>query len=170
MRGFRDNEVLLPTGNDVIVISPLGGVLHRFCWRNLKERSRFYNHGSLTYFAYLLPFRSTIEADAINTAKPCRAACDILGKSETEIVVCCRHAVHNHVFCTQHSCELHVTFGIGWSLRCLRSHVCPQHSFSFHSSKCWRYLNKCTCLWDLDGWTPWKIGRCEPGSTISIWF
>jgi len=25
MHGFRDNEVLLPTGNDVIVISPLGG-------------------------------------------------------------------------------------------------------------------------------------------------
>jgi len=31
--GFWDNEVLLPTGFDVIVISPLGGVLHRFCWR-----------------------------------------------------------------------------------------------------------------------------------------
>jgi len=26
MHGFGDNEVLLPTGNDVIVISPLGGV------------------------------------------------------------------------------------------------------------------------------------------------
>jgi len=25
MHGFRDNEVLLPTGYDVIVISPLGG-------------------------------------------------------------------------------------------------------------------------------------------------
>jgi len=24
MHGFRDNEVLLPTGNDVIVITPLG--------------------------------------------------------------------------------------------------------------------------------------------------
>jgi len=31
MHGFRDNEVLLPTGNDVIVISPLGGVSHKFC-------------------------------------------------------------------------------------------------------------------------------------------
>jgi len=58
MHGIRDNEVLLPTENDVIVISPLGGVSHRFFWRNLKERPRFHNHGSLTYFAYLLPFRS----------------------------------------------------------------------------------------------------------------
>jgi len=31
MHGFRDNEVLLPTGYDVIVISPLGGVSQRFC-------------------------------------------------------------------------------------------------------------------------------------------
>jgi len=53
MHGLRDNEVLLPTGNDVIVISPLEGVSHRFCWR-----PRFHNHGSLTYFAYLLPFRN----------------------------------------------------------------------------------------------------------------
>jgi len=30
MHGFRDNEVLLPTGNDVIVISPLGGVSQGF--------------------------------------------------------------------------------------------------------------------------------------------
>jgi len=34
IHGFRDNEVLLPTGNDVIVISTLGGVSHRFCWSN----------------------------------------------------------------------------------------------------------------------------------------
>jgi len=58
MHGFRDNEVLLSTGNDVIVISPLGGVSHRFCWRNLIERPRFHYHGLLTYLAYLLPFRS----------------------------------------------------------------------------------------------------------------
>jgi len=45
MHGSRDNEVLLPTGNDVIVISPLGGVSHRFCWRNLKERPQFHNYG-----------------------------------------------------------------------------------------------------------------------------
>jgi len=31
MHGFRDNEVLLQAGYDVIVISPLGGVSHRFC-------------------------------------------------------------------------------------------------------------------------------------------
>jgi len=55
MHGFRDNEVLLQGGYDVIIISPLGGVLHRFCWRNLKE---FHNHSSLTHFAYLSPFRS----------------------------------------------------------------------------------------------------------------
>jgi len=41
MHGFRDNEVYLPTGYDVNVISPLGGVPHRFCWRNLKERPSF---------------------------------------------------------------------------------------------------------------------------------
>jgi len=51
MHGFRDKEVLLPTGN-VIVISPLGGISHRFCWRNLKKRPQFNNHASLTYFAY----------------------------------------------------------------------------------------------------------------------
>jgi len=31
MHGFPDNVVLLPTGYDIIVISPLGGVSHRFC-------------------------------------------------------------------------------------------------------------------------------------------
>jgi len=36
MHSFRDNEVSLQAGNDVIVISPLGGVSHRFGWRNLK--------------------------------------------------------------------------------------------------------------------------------------
>jgi len=56
MHCFRDNEVLLQGGYDVIVISPLGGVSRRFCWRNLKERPQFHNHGSLTHFAYLLPF------------------------------------------------------------------------------------------------------------------
>jgi len=58
MHGFWDNEVLLPSEYDVIVISPLGGISHRFCWRNLKERPKFHNQGSLTYFAYLLPFLS----------------------------------------------------------------------------------------------------------------
>jgi len=58
IHGIRDNEVSLQAGNDFIVISSLLGVSHRFCWRNLKERARFHSHGSLTYFAYLLPFRS----------------------------------------------------------------------------------------------------------------
>jgi len=58
MHGFRVNEVLLLTGNDVIVIYLLEGVSHRFCWRYLKERPRFHSHGLLTYLAYLLPFRS----------------------------------------------------------------------------------------------------------------
>jgi len=35
MHGFRDNEVLLPTENEVIVLFPLVGVSHSFCWRNL---------------------------------------------------------------------------------------------------------------------------------------
>jgi len=58
MHGFRYNEVLLPTGYDVIVISPLSGVSHRFCWRKLKERLQFHIHVSLTHFTYLLPFPS----------------------------------------------------------------------------------------------------------------
>jgi len=38
MHGFRDNEVLLPTRYDVIVISPQGGASGNFSWRILKER------------------------------------------------------------------------------------------------------------------------------------
>jgi len=38
MHGFRDNEVLLQTGYDVIVIYPLGRVSDDFSWRILKER------------------------------------------------------------------------------------------------------------------------------------
>jgi len=38
MHGFRDNEVLLQGGYDVIVISPLGGTSGNFSWRILKER------------------------------------------------------------------------------------------------------------------------------------
>jgi len=37
MHGFRDNEVLLPTGYNVIMISPLGGVSGEFSWRILTE-------------------------------------------------------------------------------------------------------------------------------------
>jgi len=58
MHGFQDKEVLLQAGFDVIVISPLRGVSHRFCWRNLKKPPQFQNGGSLTYFAYLFPFQS----------------------------------------------------------------------------------------------------------------
>jgi len=58
MHGFRENVLLLQGGYDFAVISPLGGVSHRFCWRNLKEWPQFHNHGSLTHFAYLLLFRS----------------------------------------------------------------------------------------------------------------
>jgi len=58
MHGFQDEEVLLRTVYDVIFSSSLGGVSHKLCWRNLKKRPLFHNHCSLTYFAYLLPFRS----------------------------------------------------------------------------------------------------------------
>jgi len=50
MHGFRDNEVLLLTGYDVIVSLPLGGVSHTFLL-NLKEWPQFHNHGSLTYIS-----------------------------------------------------------------------------------------------------------------------
>jgi len=58
MHGFWDNKVLLQGWYDVIMISPLGGVSYRFCWRNLKGRPQFHNHGSLTHFGYLSSFRS----------------------------------------------------------------------------------------------------------------
>jgi len=38
MHGFRDNEVLLQGGYDVITISPLEGASGDFLWRILKER------------------------------------------------------------------------------------------------------------------------------------
>jgi len=38
MHGFRDNDVLLPTEYDVIVIRPLGGASGNFSRRILKER------------------------------------------------------------------------------------------------------------------------------------
>jgi len=40
IHGFRDNEVLLQAGFDVIMISPPGGDLRNFSWRILKERLR----------------------------------------------------------------------------------------------------------------------------------
>jgi len=39
MHDFRDNEVLLQAGYDVIVISPLGGASGEFSWRILIERA-----------------------------------------------------------------------------------------------------------------------------------
>jgi len=68
MHGFRDNEVLLQNGYDVTVNSPLGGVSLRLCWRNLKERPQFHNHGLLTHFAYTyrLPFATNFR---VNTPK-----------------------------------------------------------------------------------------------------
>jgi len=41
MHGFRDNEDLLPTGYDVIVISPQGGASGDFWWQTVKERPDF---------------------------------------------------------------------------------------------------------------------------------
>jgi len=38
MHGFRDNEVLLLTGYDVIFGPPPGGATHTFSWQILKER------------------------------------------------------------------------------------------------------------------------------------
>jgi len=39
MHGFRNNEVLLQAGYDVIVIFPLGGASGDFSWRILKEQT-----------------------------------------------------------------------------------------------------------------------------------
>jgi len=41
VHGFRDNEVLLQTGYDVIVISPLGGVSGDFSWQFCKSDYNF---------------------------------------------------------------------------------------------------------------------------------
>jgi len=38
MQGFRDKDVLLPTGHDVIVSSPPGKAAHTFLRWILKER------------------------------------------------------------------------------------------------------------------------------------
>jgi len=50
VHGFRDNEVLLPTGYDVIVISPLGEFHTLFVDGIWKSDPQFHSHGSLTYF------------------------------------------------------------------------------------------------------------------------
>jgi len=57
MYGFWDSEVLLQAGYDVIVISSLGA-FHTSLVDKIWWATRFHDHGSFTYFAYLLPFRS----------------------------------------------------------------------------------------------------------------
>ena len=58
MHRFRDNDVFLQTGNDVMVIPPLGGAVRSFRWRILKGWPQVYIHALLTYFAYLQPLKS----------------------------------------------------------------------------------------------------------------
>ena len=58
MHRFRDNDVFFQTGNDVIVIYPLGGAVRSYWWRILKGWPKVYNHAPLTYFAYLQPLKS----------------------------------------------------------------------------------------------------------------
>ena len=55
MHRFLDNDVHLQTGNDVMVIFSLGGVVHNFQWWILKEWPQVYNHALLTYFANIQP-------------------------------------------------------------------------------------------------------------------
>ena len=55
---FLDNDVFLPTGNNVIVISPLGGAVRSFWWRILKGWPQVYIHAQLTHFAYLQLLKS----------------------------------------------------------------------------------------------------------------
>jgi len=43
IHGFRDNEVLLQTGYDVIVISPPKGDSRDLSWRILKDRPGFHD-------------------------------------------------------------------------------------------------------------------------------
>jgi len=57
MQGFRDNEVFLQAGYDVIMISPPGGASSYFIWSILKGQPRLYIHVQLTVFVYLERFR-----------------------------------------------------------------------------------------------------------------
>ena len=58
MHRFRDNELVLQTGSDVMVISPLGGAVRSFRWRILKGWPQVSIHDLLTCFVYLQPHRS----------------------------------------------------------------------------------------------------------------
>jgi len=53
MHGFRDNEVLMQAGYDVIVLSPPGGASRYFTWWILKGQPRLYIHVWLTLLPIL---------------------------------------------------------------------------------------------------------------------
>ena len=55
---FRDIEVFLLAGNDVIALSPLGGAVGDLSLRILKERPQLSILVALTFFVYLEPFTS----------------------------------------------------------------------------------------------------------------
>ena len=55
---FRDIEVFLLAGNDVIALSPLGGAVGDLSSRILKERPQLSILVALTFFVYLEPFTS----------------------------------------------------------------------------------------------------------------
>jgi len=57
MHGFRDNDVFLLTGYDVIVICPPGVNSRYFIWRILKGWPRLYIRVQFTLFVYLERFR-----------------------------------------------------------------------------------------------------------------
>ena len=53
MHRFLDNDVHLQTGNDVIVLSPLGGAVRSSRWRILIGWPQVHIHPPLTYFTYI---------------------------------------------------------------------------------------------------------------------
>ena len=58
MHRFWDNDVFLQTGNEIMVIPPLGGTVRSARWRILKGLLQVYIHALLTYFTYLQPLMS----------------------------------------------------------------------------------------------------------------
>jgi len=59
MHGFRDTEVLLQAGYDVIVIYPPGGTSHDFSWRILKERAWLPDSDPSNFLSAMRSFRIT---------------------------------------------------------------------------------------------------------------
>jgi hypothetical protein len=57
---LRYNQALPLTGNDILVLSPLGGrgAAKDFSIRNWKVRPRHFIHGAFTFCVYLKPFTS----------------------------------------------------------------------------------------------------------------